>query len=732
MKSPKRIYMFHLMKIVIILVAFLIPPQYLRAQTYQQDTATINRLLIAAKAKRFSDTVGGIRLANQALGLARKYKDAFWIRECFHRLGRIHEVNNQDKKAFPYFIAQLEVEDLLNGVDKNILYLEVARAYRENADYLSAYKYLTKSYDLGIMLTNDTIQQSSNLELGLFYDNMNDFEKATQYITKSIELAVKMNNPDEVCDGYRSLANIYLKSKHLELALISSEKSVSYVEKIDNYTFPQYFVYLAHARVLKACEKYDESISVLEKALALCQAVGDKATIANVSTLLASVYVEINDFKNAENYYKKAADFMSESSDVDVMDFNYGFGRFLLKKGEYDGAISCFQKSINIAARFGKKAALQRAYERISEALELKEDHRQSLVFVRKALVIRDSIFSEENTKRIAEAQFKFDVAQSEQEVKRVKNRQFYILFVSIFIVLCLFIAFLFYFLRSKTQKNKFLLEKTEMLTETTRIIEAKNKQLEESNEVLRQFAFASAHDLKEPLRSINSFVNIIQKRYIKILPPEAAEYMGFVTVGVKRMESLLNALLEFSSVLIDDNTAHKDNDIALVLTDVFQHCEGLMNEKNAVIRYPSVFPTILMNEAHLKPILFNLVHNALKFSKEQAKIEIGFQTTSDDFILFVKDEGIGMDKNYSDKIFKLFQRLDRVAHKESVGIGLTICKKIVDKYAGRIWFESVVKEGTTFYIAFPKSMISEMPSLLTPPQYLEVKAAVLEANLSV
>ena len=134
------------------------------------------------------------------------------------------------------------------------------------------------------------------------------------------------------------------------------------------------------------------------------------------------------------------------------------------------------------------------------------------------------------------------------------------------------------------------------------------------------------------------------------------------------------------------------------------------------------------MSETHLKQILFNLVNNALKYSKEEAKIEIGFDNRMEELILFVKDEGIGMEKSYSDKIFKLFQRLDKTSHKESAGIGLTICKNIVDKYAGRLWFESVVNEGTTFYIAFPKSMISDVPSTKTPPQYLELVAADLSA----
>jgi signal transduction histidine kinase len=732
MKSPKRIYMFHLMKIVIILVAFLIPPQYLRAQTYQQDTATIERLLVSAKSKRFSDSATALKEAHQALGLAKKHNDGELIYNAYHRLARIHEVNDKNYKALVYFEAELSVENQVNDTIKSSIYSEVATANLYVGNIRRAYEYFMKNYDLSIKSNILTGKQTSNLQLGMFYRDINEFEKATQYLIKSVEYAIEMESPDEVCDGYRMLAGVYLKTKNLDLALQSSEKSISYVDKINDYIFPRYFVYLSHGRILGRCGKFDEALVTLKKAKDLSRKDANKSCEASCNVEIADLYNQYNDLKNAEFYYQLSMPLLESISEVETMTFQSTYGHLLIKKGDYNEAITLLNACNVTAEKFQKKLLLQKNYKMLSLAYEKKGDDHQSLLYLKKSNILQDSVFSEENTKRVAEAEFKFDLTKSEEDVKKIKARQFYTISISVFIVLSLFIAFLVYFLRSKNQKNKFLLEKTQMLTETTRIIKDKNRQLEESNEILRQFAYASAHDLKEPLRSINSFVNIIQKRYLKILPPEATEYMGFVNVGVKRMESLLNALLEFSSVLIDDNTAHKENDMTLVLKDVFHHCENLIQEKKAVIRYPSVFPTILMNEAHLKPVLFNLVHNALKFSKTEAKIEIDFQTTSDEFILFVKDEGIGMDKSYSDKIFKLFQRLDRVTHKESVGIGLTICKKIVDKYAGRIWFESVVNEGTTFYIAFPKNMISDVPSLLTPPQYLEVKAAVLEANLSV
>jgi signal transduction histidine kinase len=737
MTSPKQNFTINHVRIIIIILALWVVPQYhafgqarMTTPLYQQDTATINRLLVSAKSKRFSDSSTALKEAHQALALAQKHNDGFWIYKAYHRLARIHEVNDKNQKAHAYYEKELSVEHQVSDLIKSDIYSEVAMANMCIGNIGRAYEFYNKNYELGIKLNNLVIKQTSNLQLGMFYRDINEFEKATQYLIKSVEYAIEMESPDEVCDSYRMLASLYVRTKNFNLALQSSEKSISYVDKINDYVFPKYHVYNSYGLILGKCGKYDKGIAALQKAQELALKVGNKSVVGSCYYEIAGIYNSMNDLKNAELFYEKSATFIESLSDMEIMSFQSNYAELLLKKGKYDKVIEILHESNIKVLHFERKLLLQKNYKNLSLAYEQKGDDSKALFFSKKSIELQDSIFSEENTKRIAEAEFKFDLTKSEEDVKKIKTHQVYTLSISIVAVLSLFIAFLVYFLRSKNQKNKFLLEKTQMLTETTRIIKDKNRQLEESNEILKQFAFASAHDLKEPLRSINSFVNLIQKRYLKDAPTEAHEYMGFVTTGVKRMENLLNALLEYASVLTDDNLEKKENDMSKLLKSVLSSHQNLINEKKAIVRGPSVFPTIFMGEGHLKLLLDNLVSNALKFSETDAKIELNYSITDTEFIVSIKDEGIGLDKSYGDKIFKLFQRLDRVTHKESVGIGLTICKNIVDKYAGRIWFDSVVNEGTTFFIAFPKSMISDVPTAKGAPQYFG-HLATLAADLS-
>jgi signal transduction histidine kinase len=727
MNLSKNIALLNLVKSIMLLFLVMGAPQYLNAQSYKQDTATINRLLISAKSKRYTDTVSALSEAHQALALAQKHHDNLLIYKSYQRIANTHLVNNQGHKAHHFFLQTLDIVASLPDTNKSNIYSEVASSYMSHGDYRNASKYYFLNYELGVTTKNIKIEQTSSLKLGMFYKQLNDFEKATQYLVKSLDLSIKMNNLDEISSSYRQLAAVYIRSKNYDLALKNSLLAIQYAEQIADPVIPLYYSYLSHAKVLRESSNFEKAILVLEKAVILAQKVGDKTAEFDVYLSMGDTYIKSNDLEKAAVCYNKFDTFSARITETDLMSFKNSIGTLYLMQNKLDTAIKFLTISMDLSLKLNDKQLLQNTFGQLSIAYEQKGNTDLSLSYLRKSVALQDSIFTEENTKRITEAQFKYDLVKSEEQMKVIQMRQNYAIVISIGVVLLLLLGFLIYFSRSKNEKNKILTDKNQEIKD-------KNRQLEESNEILKQFAYASAHDLKEPLRSINSFVNILQKKYTKNLPPEANEYMGFVTTGVKRMESLLNALLEFSSVLTDEHIESKKVEFPATLKIVLDNLQGVIDEKKGIVRGPSVFPTIFMGDAHLKLLLSNVLSNAFKFSNMDAKIEVDFSITATEFILSIKDEGIGLDKSYSDKIFKLFQRLDRVTHKESVGVGLTICKNIMDKYAGRIWFDSVLNEGTTFYLAFPKSMIADAPlekqPLLIQSRYSVVKNPILKADL--
>jgi two-component system, chemotaxis family, sensor kinase Cph1 len=300
----------------------------------------------------------------------------------------------------------------------------------------------------------------------------------------------------------------------------------------------------------------------------------------------------------------------------------------------------------------------------------------------------------------LAEAQFKNNLERSEQEIKELKEQKTRNWVVAVVVLL---FGALFALSVISVIKRKAHREMVQRKIE----IERQNERLETTNETLRQFAYASAHDLKEPLRSIGSFIKIIEKRYISQLPTEAIEYMGFVTGGVKRMENLLSALLEYATLASDAPIDVKDK---TALTDIFDDVNallvGIITEKRATITRTGVFPSLFVNRVHLTQIVQNLMSNAMKFSTNAPIINIHGRIKDDQFLLTLQDNGIGIKKEYSNKIFRLFQRLNKTAQYEGTGIGLAMCKQIVEKYGGRIWFESDEGKGTAFIISFPMAIV--------------------------
>lgn len=222
-------------------------------------------------------------------------------------------------------------------------------------------------------------------------------------------------------------------------------------------------------------------------------------------------------------------------------------------------------------------------------------------------------------------------------------------------------------------------------------------KRLALSNKELEQFAYITSHDLREPLRMITSFLQLLQRRYEDQLDEEANEFIGFAVDGAKRLDNMTNDLLSYSRI-----TSSKRHiqlvDFEEVLDEALQNLKIPIEGTNAVITHDHL-PTIL-GDAKLKVQLFqNIIGNALKYrSQETPKIHISAIKKNNEYLFSIKDNGIGMSKDHLKKIFTIFQRLHTHDEYEGTGIGLAIAQKIVNQQGGKIWAESELGKGTTFY----------------------------------
>jgi len=234
------------------------------------------------------------------------------------------------------------------------------------------------------------------------------------------------------------------------------------------------------------------------------------------------------------------------------------------------------------------------------------------------------------------------------------------------------------------------------------RELEKRATQLQRSNEELEKFAYVASHDLQGPLRTIASYLQLLEMRYKKKLDPEALEFIDFSVNGAKRMQQLILDLLNYSKISSVPKPFVKTNVNDLV-KHVLKGLNSTIKASKAEITVEEL-PELMADPNNLFQLFQNLIDNALKFIKQDnPQIKISAVEREDEWEFSVSDNGIGIKDEYQDKIFQIFQRLHAVTEYPGTGVGLAICKKVAQLHGGRIWFTSVPDHGTTFHFTISK-----------------------------
>jgi len=227
-------------------------------------------------------------------------------------------------------------------------------------------------------------------------------------------------------------------------------------------------------------------------------------------------------------------------------------------------------------------------------------------------------------------------------------------------------------------------------------------EKLSQSNKELEQFAYVASHDLQEPLRMVASYIQLLQRRYKGSISAEADEFINYSVDGVVRMKTLINDLLAYSRVNTKDAPL-EDVDVNKIVAQNLKNLAASIQETGAQINYENL-PVVKANTLQINQLFQNLISNAIKFRKPDVSpiVNITAKHAGDEWLFTVSDNGIGIDKEFSDKIFIIFQRLHNNSEYPGTGIGLAICKKIVEKLGGHLWVESEPGRGSTFTFTIP------------------------------
>jgi len=291
------------------------------------------------------------------------------------------------------------------------------------------------------------------------------------------------------------------------------------------------------------------------------------------------------------------------------------------------------------------------------------------------------SVLKDENGKKVSEIIMLEDVNEQKEQEEKIKN-----LIIEL----------------------KILNEKLEQEVKVRTVdLQQSNLELRRSNQDLEQFAYIASHDLQEPLRMVGNFVQLLERQYNDKIDEEGKEFIKYIVDGVNRMSKLIQNLLKYSRVGRKESALRTVKLDRIVEAKLFGLTQKIIDTE-AVVEIVDMPKEVFCEPDQIGMVFYNLITNALKFSKEVPTIEIGYKNKSTELLFYVKDNGIGIDSRYETKVFEIFKRLHRREDYEGTGIGLALCKKIIARHGGRIWFESELNKGTIFYFTISKSLINE------------------------
>lgn len=561
-----------------------------------------------------------------------------------------------------------------------------------------------EAYDLAKECGDAQLIIKAGTSLSHFYtDITSEFHKAIRVITEVIELINEQEHRSIVSEFYRRLGLNYDYTGELVKSKEAYDKSIVLLE--DRTDLDQAAILTLARSLFNVSIIYGnlglENLSEtnLKKAYQLFLQADYKAGICRcLISFGVALYEKQGDTTEVLNYYREAANIARDIHDDPPFCVAMGnIGIVSAEKGDFTSALEAAMEALEVAQRSVNKHFLFSIHRQLARIYQLKKEYEKANQWYEGG----ERLFIEMG--RTLD-QFEFYRFWAETLHAMGRHEEAY--------------AKLYNFISSKDELHKinkeaavtdamlrFQLEEgrkeQELLKKKNAEIEEYARKLEASNHELNQFAYVASHDMKEPLRMISNYSQLLNRSLGNHLSDKDVQYLQFINEGAKRMMNIINSILQLSKI----NTISQPGPVNLnkVLEEVKQGLSVQIVERGARIQAPAL-PTVNVDQLQVLQLMQNLISNAMKYNRNaEVRVEIGYEETETCHQLSIADNGIGIAPDYREKVFIIFQRLHGREEFDGTGIGLAICKKIVDNFKGKIWIEDSPLGGTKFCFTIPK-----------------------------
>ncbi len=577
-------------------------------------------------------------------------------------------------------------------------------------DRSSGLEYLQKAEDIAIQLDDQSLLAKIYHHRGLNFYMLGLYPRAADSYTQAAKINLDQGNTRLLLQQYNNLALVQREMGNYDEALRYLDKMDASALKGDSTELNLYRVRSAANRGYIYIDQgeFEKSRELLHEALTLSKEIKDSFAITVAYTILGESNLGLGEYEKTTSYIDSAIHLSEKIGYTDGKTTSLVVkARTYLAKGEYDRAleqVEIFSSEID-----------QRGHRDLPDMLNIKylsykgkNDLARALTSLEELSELRQANASDGDKQRIRDQQldlidYERKIESAVAQAKADANES--LLSAQRKLTSAALVAVLFFFLT--TALFYWLQRDRKRFGDELQVaIDAQTAELKQSNTELEQFAYVASHDLRQPLTTIKGFTHLMERRLQLSENQDAklSSYLMRISDSSDRMMALIEDTLSFTKLENIKSIPAEDVNLELVLTRTRQSLHQYCLDRNAQINSPETLPIITSNAAMMQMLFKNLVENGLKYNdKKQPIVTLGYADREDHHILRISDNGIGISSDSHEEVFGMFKRLHTQDKYEGTGIGLAICKKIVELLNGRIELDSVPGEGSTFTISLPK-----------------------------
>ena len=625
-----------------------------------------------------------------------------------------------------------------------------------------SFSYSWKAYSIAKKLNNKRMEAASILTIGVTHIVLTQNDSAFYYLNQSLAIFKEINDTLQIANNFRAIADVYsnkndllnaqkyyVESYNLFELLIKNKKENPQVIRLFSIMLNNFAIFNLDT------EDYKEAIKYFEMAKKYYQANNNLNGLAIANYNIGVCYYNLNS-KNPEKernlidssieYYTKAYKIANEINnitikssalmglgDIYILESNLdeglktlnmaeelfiqiddmtglvntliGKGKVYFRQNKVNESMKSFKKALEITYKSDNKIQRLECFEKIAGIYESQKNYKTANEYIWNLYLLKDSLNNMQSAQQIAENKQKFNLERKEKEndnlklqnqLKDLENNRLVIIIISLSIVSILSFILIF-----------FLRKRHNFKEELNSILKDKNSELELINATKDKFFSIIAHDLKNPIGSFKDVTNLMHDAHDHFSDEERKEFLELIKDSANNLYALLENLLEWSRSQSGDikyNPTTVDlKKIAMLNADLLK-----LNLENKKIQLKNSISNDLNIEADpnlITTVVRNLLSNAIKFTPENGEIELGAIKNGVSTTFFVKDNGVGMDDKTKNKLFRIDETITSLGtnKEKGTGLGLILCKEFIEKHQGKIWVESELGKGSTFFFSIPK-----------------------------